>query len=312
VTTDEASRLLELSREARWRYPSSAGSPVRADEDVWVEPLLAEQEAFAAVARLLVEQGDQEEATELAANVWRLWMVSRDVEGGRVFLAPVLDRAGEPTRARALALYGDALFAFWHGVGSRRRSEEALAAATAAADAEALALAHLALSRVAFGESEFERARELAMRAREHARGLAPALGQAPLHAHAQGTRMTGDYDGAAALFKESLDLNRRIRDEGMIAVELHNLGHGELHRGNVDDAERCFAELAQLGLGDDSYGRALELLNEGALALARDGGSGRPRELVAEIDAILAESATELAPDDQFELDELRAAVER
>jgi hypothetical protein len=167
VTTDEASRLLELSREAPWRYPSSAGSPVRADEDVWVEPLLAEQEAFAAVARLLVEQGDQEEATELAANVWRLWMVSRDVEGGRVFLPPVLDRAGEPTRARALALYGDALFAFWHGdhEGSRRRSEEALAAATAAADAEALALAHLALSRVAFGESEFERARELAMRA---------------------------------------------------------------------------------------------------------------------------------------------------
>jgi tetratricopeptide (TPR) repeat protein len=277
--------------------------------------LLAEQQAFAAAARFLVEQGDQENATELAANVWRLWMVSRDVDGGRTFLAPVLDvGTAEPTRARALALYGDSLFAFWQGdsEGTRRRSEEALAAATAAGDAEALALAHLALSRVALGETDYRRARDLAVQAREHARGLAPALGQAPLHAHAQGTRMTGDYGRAAALFEESLALNRRIGDEGMIAVELHNLGHVELHRGNVDATERYFGELAQLGLGDDAYGRVLALLNEAALALARDGDAARPGELLAEIEAILAESATQLAPDDEFELEELRAAVSR
>jgi tetratricopeptide (TPR) repeat protein len=312
VTPDEAGRLLDLSRRAQWRFPSSAGSPIRADEDAWVEPLLAEQEPFAAAVRVLAERGDQEAATELAANVWRLWMVSRDLAGGRAFLAPALDRTGEPSRARALALYGDSLFAFWQGdhEGSHRSSEEALEAATAAADAEALALAHLALSRVAFGKNEFERARELAVRAREHARGLGPALGQAPLHAHAQSTRMTGDYDRAGALFEESLALNRRIRDEGMVAVELHNLGHVELHRGNVDAAERCFGELARLGLGDDSYGRVLALLNEAALSLARDGGTVGPANLLAEIDAVLDESATELAPDDQFELDELRAAV--
>jgi tetratricopeptide (TPR) repeat protein len=241
-------------------------------------------------------------------------MVSRDVEGGRAFLAPVLDGGtAEPTRARALALYGDSLFAFWQGdlEATRRRSQEALTAATAAAD-EALVLAHLALSRVAFGEREYERARDLALRAREHAHGLAPALGQAPLHAHAQGTRMTGDYDRAAALFEESLALNRRIRDEGMIAVELHNLGHVELRRGNVDATERYFGELVQLGLGDDPYGRVLALLNGAALALARDGGSARPGELLGEIDAVLAESATQLAPDDQFEVDELRARVGR
>lgn len=129
MTADEARRLLELSRRAQWRYPSSAGSPVRADEDAWVEPLLAEQEAFAAAARFLVEQGDQEDATELAAKVWRLWMVSRDIDDGRAFLGPVLERNGEPPRARALALYGDSLFAFWHD------------------DPEALALANLAQPR---------------------------------------------------------------------------------------------------------------------------------------------------------------------
>jgi hypothetical protein len=90
--------------------------------------LLAEQQAFAAAARFLVEQGDQENATELAANVWRLWMVSRDVDGGRTFLAPVLDvGTAEPTRARALALYGDSLFASGRATararagGARRR-----------------------------------------------------------------------------------------------------------------------------------------------------------------------------------------------
>jgi hypothetical protein len=123
---------------------------------------------------------------------------------------------------------------------------------------------------------------------------------------------MTGDYGRAAALFEESLALNRRIGDEGMIAVELHNLGHVELHRGNVDATERYFGELAQLGLGDDAYGRVLALLNEAALALARDGDAARPGELLAEIEAILAESATQLAPDDEFELEELRAAVSR
>jgi tetratricopeptide (TPR) repeat protein len=312
VTADEAGRLLELSRRSRWRYPSSAGTPVRVADDTWVEALLAEQQAFAAAARFLVEQGEQGDATELAANVWRLWMVSHDVAGGRALLAPVLGGNGEPTRARALALYGDSLFAFWQGDedGSRRSSEEALAAARAAADSEALALAHLALSRVAFGEGNYERARDLAALAREHAQGLEPALGQAPLHAHAQGTRMTSDYDRAGELLEESLALNRRIGDAGMIAVELHNLGHVELHRGNVDAAERHFGELAQLGLGDDPYGHVLELLNEAALALARDGGTARPRELLARIDAILVESATQLAPDDHFEVDELRAAV--
>ena len=123
---------------------------------------------------------------------------------------------------------------------------------------------------------------------------------------------MTGDYDRAVALFEESLALNRRIRDDGMIAVELHNLGHVELHRGNLDATERYFGELAQLGLGDDPYGRVLALLNDAALSLARDRGTARPGELLAEIDAVLAESATKLAPDDQFEVDELRAGVGR
>jgi tetratricopeptide (TPR) repeat protein len=313
ITPDETRRLLALSREARWTFPSSAGNPVLAQEaGEWVEQLAAEQDSFVEAARFLIENGDEEAAVELAANVWRLWMLSRDIAGGRAFLASVLDAGeGRPSRARALALYGDGLFAFWQGAheDSRQRNEAVLAAAQSVGDPEALALAHLGLSRVAVDDGDHERARSLAARAREFSEDLGPAMGQAPLHLEAQATRLAGDHDHAAALFEESLALNRRLRDDGMVGVELHNLGHVEIHRGNVDRAERYFAECTQLASGDDPYGAALTSLNQAAVALGRRDHDGA-RALLARTQSILEESRTDLAADDQFELDWLRAQL--
>ena len=310
IEAGEVNRLLALSRRARWTFPTSSGSPVRrAQEDEAVELLVAEQDALAEACRFLIESGDRDAALELAANTWRLWMMTRDLAGGRAFLAAVLDGGdATPSRERALALYGDGLLAFWQGAHdeSRRRNEAALAAARAVDDPEALALARLGLSRSAFSAGDFAGARSLARQAREHAYGLEPAMGQAPLHLHAQGTRFAGDLDEAAALFEESLALNRRLDDEGMVGVELHNLGHVEIHRGNVDAAERLFTELEALTGGDDPYGRALARLNEGVVAFARD-DRDRAATLLAEVDAVLAESGTELAPDDRYEVEALR-----
>jgi tetratricopeptide (TPR) repeat protein len=313
TVTSDPDRLLELAREVHWTFPSSAGNPVRrADRDERVERLVAEQDTLAEVANRLIEDGRTDAALELAAGAWRVWMLSRDLAAGRAFLAVVLERDhAEPSRELALALYGDGLFAFWQGAlgDSRHRNEAALDAARAVGDPEALALAHLGLSRVAFSDGDFERARSLGADARDHARPLSRALSQAPTHAHAQGTRMLGDYDEAAKLFEESLALNRELDDPSMIAVELHNLGHVELHRGNVDAAARYFAEFAELGSADDPYGVALEQLNEAALAFAR-GDRDEPRRLVARIDAIVADSGTELAPDDRFEVEWLRSRL--
>lgn len=312
ISREEAQRLLERSREARWRFPSSSGSPVLAGQDAWAEELLVEREAFAAAARSLIESGDDHEATELGANVWRLWVLARDPLGGRAFLAPVLDgREEEPSRARALALYGDGLLAFMAGApeDSRARSEASLNAARAMRDPEALALAHLGLSRVAFLDGDYERARSLAAQAREFARPLDPALGQAPLHMHAQGTRFTGDYEQAAALLEESLALNRRLGDPGMVGVELHNLGHLEIHRGNIDAAERYFAECEELGAYDDAYAVAMTHLNQAAVAFAR-GEIDRADALLAEVELILGEAGTEAAPDDRFEIEWLRGQL--
>jgi ATP/maltotriose-dependent transcriptional regulator MalT len=172
-----------------------------------------------------------------------------------------------------------------------------------------LALAHLGLSRVAIEDGDHERARSLAAKAREHARALNPALGQAPLHMHAQAIRLAGAYDQAAALFAESLELNRRLGDQGMVGVELHNLGHVEVHRGNIDAAERYFAELAKLGAEDDPYGAAMTQLNQAVVAFAR-GDHERAGALLARTESILAETGTEPAADDQFEIDCLRGQL--
>jgi ATP/maltotriose-dependent transcriptional regulator MalT len=279
----------------------------------WVDLLLAERGTLAGAASELIDRGDDDAALELAARTWRIWILARDVAGGRAFLGDVLERAAPVlSRDRALALYGDGLLAFWQGAhaASRRRNEAALEAAEATGDAEALALAHLGLSRVAVEHGEYERGRELAVAARRHARGLGAAMGQAPLHLHAQATRLGGDYDGAAALFTESLALNREIGDDGMVCVELHNLGHVEIHRGNMEAAERRFAALKRLSTMDDPYSEAMVSLNDAAIAYSR-GDHTLAATLLDRAEATLREARIPAAADDRFELDWLRARLD-
>jgi tetratricopeptide (TPR) repeat protein len=314
MTREEAQRLLDLSREARWAFPSSMGRPLpRGDEPVWLEQLAAAQGSLVEAARCLRESGEAEAAVELGANAWRLWMLLRDVDGGRAFLAEVLDGAGEePSRALVLALYGDGLLAFWQGApeDARRSNEAALRAALATGDPEALALAHIGLGRVAFDDGDYGRARELAVQAREYTRALQPALAQGALHGYAQASRMLGDDDAAAAVFEESLELNRRVGDEGMVTVELHNLGHVEVRRGNVEAAERCFAEVAErTAADDDPYGAAMTELNQAALAYVH-GDEERARVFLSNARLKLEEAGLEPFTDDRYELDWLSEQV--
>jgi tetratricopeptide (TPR) repeat protein len=273
-----------------------------------------ERERVAAEVGRLLEAGEHERAQELVAAKWRLWQVSGDVAGGRRLLADVLDTV-EPkaSPARALALYADGLLAFRQGAQdeSRTRNEAALEVARAVGDREAEALALVGLSRIAFRDGDYDRVRSLASEARELTSDLEPAAGAAPLHLLAAGTRLAGDHDEAVRLYTESLELNRRLGDRRVVAMELHNLGHVELHRGNVDAAERYFAEADELRNRADPYERAMEALNQAAVSWRR-GDADRAGELLDDVGATLAEAGITLDPDDAFEVGWLRDRLRR
>jgi hypothetical protein len=226
VSPEEARALLARSRELRFAFPSSFGNP-------GLEGDAPERERLAEAAAAL----GGEEADELAANAWRLWMAApRDIEGGRRFLEG---------RSGSLALYGAGLLALRAGdpAESRRLNERALESAH---EPEAVALAHLGLSRVELEEGNAGAALTHALKAREAAGPPGESLGQAPLHMHAQAVRLAGAFDQAAELFEQSLALNRRIGDEGMVEVELHNLGLIHLRRGDAEAAERYLSGLQE------------------------------------------------------------------
>ena len=315
MSDEKARRLLALSSELHWDFPSSQGTPIIKGHasSQRVEQAVPERESYANAARALLERGDKEGAVEIAANAWRLWIVARDVDGGRAFLAAVLDKGEKkPSRARSLALYGDSLLSFRQGKieESRQRSQAALDAALAVNDPEALTLAYLALSRVAFQDGDYPKSLSYAVKAREFARNQDPALRQAPLFLHASATRMTGDYDQAAALFEQSLELNRKINDQGMVRAELQNRGLVEIHRGNTDAAERYFAESEILGSTDDPYNTAMASLYRAFIAFGR-GNKNESRTLLQSAQAILKQAKMDADPYVQFEINWLSAHLE-
>ena len=314
MTLEEALQLLAQTRQIHWSFPTSQGRPVKWDapED-WVREIVGKKQAIVEAARFLVDYGEYDMAMELAANAWRLWILSRDIEQGRQFLAEVLDKSpGKISRARPLALYGVGLLAFRRGrlEESEKRNQEALAIAEQTKDLEGLGLAHLGLSRIAFEQRDFERAQSHAVKARELLKGLAPEYGQAPLFLHAQSVRMLRDYEAASSLFEQSLALNRRIEDKGMVMAELTNLGRVEIHRGNSDIAEQYFNEAEKIAGTSDTYDIAMSLINKAALAFLR-GDPATAQSLLSQSKTPLKESGIELGPDDKYDIDWLTQKIE-
>lgn len=121
---------------------------------------------------------------------------------------------------------------------------------------------------------------------------------------------MTGNYDQAAALFEQSPDLNRKLNDQGMVQVELQNLGWVEVHRGNIDKAERCFTESEKLGSACDPYGAAMDLLSQAFIAFARGDKNGS-RTLFQRAQSMFKDAKIDPGPDDQFEINWLREHLE-
>jgi tetratricopeptide (TPR) repeat protein len=297
---DEARGVRALVLEADFLGPHAAA---------WVDRLKPKLQEIGEAALALITGGDEEGALELASAAWRLWMLTGEVAAGRRTLATVLATAQErPGRARAMALYAAGVLAFRAGdqAESKALNEQGLAAARGAGDREAEALALVGLSRVALRDGDYQQVRSFSTRARQVVVGLEPSTDAAPLHLLAAGTRLAGDYGAAADLYAESLRLNRDLGDDWMVGMELLNLGHVELHRGNLAQAERCFAESASMRGGNDPYQSAMTFLSDAALAVARGQRQGAA-ELLDRTQSTLEEAGIVLDPDDAFEVRWLR-----
>ena len=296
MNSEQAARLLALARESRLLGPEASK---------WEERLLPLRTEISEAVRFLTGTGEPDAAVELAACLWRLWLSVGDVAGGRRMLAMALDGPRpEPTRSRALALYGDGLLAFRAGAmpESRARNEEALQVARDIRDQESESLALVGLSRVALRDGDYDRVCSLATQARELVRGLHAAADVSPLHLLAVGTRLSGDYDAAARLYSDSLRLNERLGDRRMVGMELFNLAHVELHRGNIPEAQRLFTESARICNRQDPYEEAMTHLGAAALALA-ERQNERAKELLERTRSTLEGAGIVLDPDDAFEV---------
>ncbi len=87
-----------------------------------------------------------------------------------------------------------------------------------------------------------------------------------------------------------------------MVAAELQNLGLVEIHRGNIDAAERYFTESKKLEPANDPYSKAMTNLYEAAILFTRGNKNGS-RTLLQRAQSILKEAKIDAAPDDQFEI---------
>lgn len=308
--------MIGLSRTVQWSYPTSQGRPVKWEGAERTERMAEERGSFARAVTFLLRRGQEDTAVEVAASVWRLWVLARDYKGGRRFLAQILGmhKAGA-TKALALVLYGDSLFALRLGdvPGARKASEAAFRVARLVGDREALALATLALSRVAFEEGDYRVSLSRSSEARVLARGVGQAYQQAPLFLEASSRRMLRDYEQAASLFRESVELNGRIGDRGMVMAELSNLAFVEIHRDRADSAEEAFneSELLSPTPAGDLYGQGMVSLIKGMVAYRR-GDMRRAKSLLSSARANFKRSGVQLGNDDKSEVDWLAQALKR
>jgi tetratricopeptide (TPR) repeat protein len=246
-----------------------------------------------------------------AAAQWREWFDRGEFDEGAALVDEAL--AGDDTRSvdRVRVLYGAHLFAFRLGKPSAAYCDEALQLARELGDVRGECDALTGLAREALRAGNYAEVAELAGAGVRKAReaGDRPAEG-APLHLQAAGTRLSGDYDNARALYFESLAWGEDVGDERRKQMEFHNLGWVELHRGDVESAGKMFAERdARSGL--DAMGDAWTQLNQAGLAIAR-GDREEAARLHAEGKRRLDELGATLDPDDQFEFDWLTGQLDK
>jgi Flp pilus assembly protein TadD len=240
-----------------------------------------------------------------AAAHWREWFDQGNFDEGAARVKEALEARGAdgPSVDRVRVLYAAHLFAFRRGEKSSSYAQECLDLARKIGDVRGECDGLTGLAREALRAGDYPKVAEYAAEGLRKAKAAGDRSAEgSPLHLYAAGTRLSGDYDRARELYLESVVLGTELGDENRLQQEYHNLGWVELHRGDVEAAERMFAERDSRS-GLDAMGDAWTDINRAGVALARGHGDDAARLFDAGRGKLVALGAA-LDPDDQFEFD--------
>jgi tetratricopeptide (TPR) repeat protein len=196
---------------------------------------------------------------ELAALLWRFWLLSGAASEGREWIARALQVLAEPTQTRGQLL--DAAGALAHIQGAYDAAlhahEESLAIWRALGDGTgtAMALSSLGVTHKARGDLD------AAVACLEEALAIWRETGDEARTAMVLNNLAAvavdrGDLEAGDRYQEESLALKRRTGDQPGIAVSLHNLAESARQRGDYERAAALIAESLAVsrGLGLKPY----------------------------------------------------------
>lgn len=234
-----AEHYLALAREAETELTGP-------EQARWLERLEAEHDNFRAALDWAEREGEPSLGLELAAALWRFWVVRGHMREGRERLERLLalQRGEARSRARALSGFGTLLHELGEAVAARERLE-----------------ASLRLWREAGDE-----------------RGVATVLNDLSWVA-----TQLGDFGAARALAEEALALHRALGEQRGAALALNNLGWTAIYQGNFPEARTLHREsLVLRRAAGDRRGSAYALTNL-AWATCRQGEHAEARTLLEE-----------------------------
>jgi predicted ATPase len=277
-----------------------------------VERCTADHANFAAAADWFIGRGQAGSAVRLAEVLWRAWWVrSRFREGITRMTALIADTTlSDHDRARALFIAGHLAFGLSDFEASRPLVTEAAGLFEAVGDRRGVAqtLVPLGVIHAATGdptgETELQRAIHLARDV-----GDTWTLAFAEL---ASGSMLTSEarHDEAVPLLEASIDHNRQLGTEVLLAYALGYLGRARIGLGQLTAARAVLVEALDRGGSMGSREVVARTLTDVA-ALAAEGGAVEPAaKILGSADAIRASIGAPVYRPDQVYVAELRARL--
>ncbi|HEX5506477.1 MAG TPA: LuxR family transcriptional regulator [Thermomicrobiales bacterium] len=244
------------------------------EQGAWLARLEADHDNLRAALRAALAAGDAATAPRLAGALWPFWHIRGHLTEGRRWLEEALALDGAPPVARAEALCGAGILAFYQDDygPTAARCGESLTSFQSLGDERGMAGALTGLALVARGGGDIAGARTLQEEAlaRYRAAGDRCGVAESLIYLGTLGL-YDGDREAARPALEEALAFNRELGDRRGIASALSLLAGDRCRQGAFAAARPLVEESLAIArdLGERRrIGQRLHLLGEVALAL--------------------------------------------